>query len=180
MKQILYILVFALSLSGIYTSCKKDSLAAMRDDEVQALDKYVKDHDLAAYKDVSGIYFKSTERSNDTTLIRPGFKVMLQYNIFRIDSVKVFSTEDKNGYTFSEDPFYVDVSNTVINQSYVQQIAGMHLGLKKMHIGDRAFMVIPSELAFKAVDYSLSLNIPRFTTLLVYVYAKKGYPSGTY
>lgn len=179
MKQILYILVFALSLSGIYTSCKKDSLSAMRDNEVQALDKYVKDHNLAQYKDVSGIYFKDEVIGTGDT-IKSGYKVMLQYNIFLIDSTKVFSTEDKLGHTFNEDPFYVDVSNTVVNENYVQQISGMHIGLKKMRIGGRAFMVIPSELAFKAVDNSLNLNIPRFSTLLVYVYAKKGYASGTY
>ena len=183
MKQILYILVFALSLSGINSSCKKNSLDTLHQNEVMALAKYVKDHKLDKYKDVvSGIYFKPLVSSGDTTKIRSGFKVMLQFSTFLIDSTKVqaLTTEDQNGYTFNEYPFYVDVSNTVINENYVQQIAGMHLGLKKMHVGDRAFMVIPSELAFKAVDYSLNLNIPRFSTLLVIVYAKKGYAAGKY
>jgi len=175
MKQILYILGLAILLSGIYTSCKKDSLLAMQQNETNLLDKYVKDNNLAAYKDVSGIYFKLTAPQSADTLIRSKFKVMLQYNIFLMDSTKVFSTEDKLGHTYEEDPFYVDISTTTIDANPVQTISGMHLALKKMHIGDRAFIIIPSELAFKAVDNSLILGIPRFSTLLVYVYAKSGY-----
>jgi len=52
----------------------------------------------------------------------------------------------------------------------------MHIALKKMHIGDRAFVVIPSELAFKAVMTSTAWGvIPRFSTLVVSVYARRGY-----
>ena len=175
MKQILYVFGLAILLSVTYSSCKKDSLEGMRQDEVDALDKYVKDNKLADYKDASGIYFKIAEpRSTDTTQIRKLFKVMLQYDIFLMDSTKVFSTEDKFGHTLEEQPFFVDVSNDLVNKRYVQQIAGMHIGLKKMHIGDSAFMIIPSELAFKALD-NADLGVPRFSTLLVYVYAKQGY-----
>jgi len=176
MKQIGYVLSLVILLSATFYSCKEDSLEALRQNEVEALDKYVKDNNLAGDKDASGIYFKltNTEPNADTTWIRSGFKVMLQYNIFLIDSTKVLTTEDENGYTFEENPFYVDVSNTVVDANPVQLIKGMHIGLKKMHVGDKAFMVIPSELAFKAVDYS-SRGIPRFSTLLVHVYAKKGY-----
>jgi hypothetical protein len=42
-----------------------------------------------------------------------------------------------------------------------------------MRTGGRAFMVIPSELAFKAVDNS-SIGVPRFSTLLARVYVKSG------
>ncbi|HEY3369725.1 MAG TPA: FKBP-type peptidyl-prolyl cis-trans isomerase [Prolixibacteraceae bacterium] len=173
MKQILYVLGLAILLTGIFTSCKEDSLKAWHQDEVNALDKYVKENNLT--RDASGIYFKLLERSADTTKIRPNFKVMLYYTITLMDSTIIFSTGDEAGHNYEADAFYVDVSNTVVNQSYVQQIAGMHLGLKKMHIGDRAFFVIPSELAFKAVDYSSTLGIPRFSTLLVTVFAQKGY-----
>lgn len=175
MKSIVYVLGLAVLLSGIFTSCKEDSLEAMHDEEVEILDQYVKDNNLAAYKDASGLYFKLIETSTDTTLIRPGFKVMLHYNIFLMDSTKIFSTEDESGYTYEEDPFYVDISNTDIDANPIQQIAGMHLALKKMHVGDRAFVVIPSQLAYEALDYSSTYGIPRFSTLLVHVYAKKGY-----
>lgn len=175
MKQMRYVFGLAIFLSVIIASCKEDSLEAMRDRELETLDKYVAANNLAAFKDPSGIYFKITQASSDTTWIRSKFKVMLQFNILLIDSTKIFTTEDEFGQTYEEMPFYVDVSNDEVNENYVQQIAGMHLGLKKMHVGDRAFMVIPSELAFKAVDYSSTLGIPRFSTLLVYVYAKKGY-----
>jgi FKBP-type peptidyl-prolyl cis-trans isomerase len=175
MKSIVYVLGLVLLLSGIFTSCKENSLEAMRDDEVETLDQYVKDNNLAAFKDPSGLYFKITEASTDTTMIRPGFKVMLHYNIFLMDSTKIFSTEDESGYTYEEDPFYVDISNDDVDANPIQSIAGMHLALKKMHVGDKAFVVIPSELAYKALDYSSTYGIPRFSTLLVYVYAKKGY-----
>jgi hypothetical protein len=52
----------------------------------------------------------------------------------------------------------------------------MHIGLKKMRIGEQAFFIIPSQLAFKAVITSTGFaSLPRFSTLLVTVYAKSGY-----
>lgn len=175
MKQYLYILGLIVMLSGIYTSCKKNTLDALREEEVAALDKYVKDNNLADDKDVSGIYFKLKEQSADTTLVRSGFKVMLEYTITLLDGTVIpyLTTDDGKGHNYEPEVFYVDANDATINQSYVQQIAGLHKGLKKMHVGDRAFMVIPSELAFKAVDNS-SIGIPRFSTLLATVYVKKG------
>lgn len=176
MKQLLYILGLAIMLSINLYSCKEDSLEVMRDKEVATLSKYVKDNNLEDAKDPSGIYFMLTQRSSDTTLIRSGYKVMLHYNVTLMDSTVVFSTEDGNGHNFEDDAFFVDVTDEVEDASPLQKVAGMHIGLKKMHIGDRAFIVIPSELAFKAVSTNTGYSyIPRFSTLLVTVYAKKGY-----
>ena len=174
MKQYLIVWGLALALSGIFASCKTASLDSLRADEVAALDKYVKDNNLADAKDDSGIYFKSLELSGDTTYIRSGFKAMIFYNITLINGSVVFSTQDGSGHDYEEQPFYVDVNNDVVNASYVQQIAGLHHGLKKMHVGDKAFMVIPSELAFKALDYS-SIGIPRFSTLLATIKIVRAY-----
>ncbi len=175
MKQFLYILGVAVLLAGIYTSCKSTSLDTMRADELATLDKYVKDNNLAAYKDViSGIYFKTITPSTDTTLIRSGFKAMLYFKITLIDGTVVFTTEDSAGRNYEEFPFYVDNNSTVVNAQYVQQIAGLHKGLKLMHVGETAFMVIPSELAFKAVDNS-AFGVPRFSTLLATIYVQRAY-----
>ncbi|MGE5395169.1 MAG: FKBP-type peptidyl-prolyl cis-trans isomerase [Candidatus Saccharibacteria bacterium] len=181
MKQLLHILGLAFLLSGILYSCKKDSLEVLRDKEVASLQKYVKDKNLEDAKDPSGIYFKLLQRSTDTTLIRAKFKVMLHYKVTLIDDTTVvFATEDKYGHNYEDDPFYVDVNYTQADASPLQKVQGMHYGLKKMHIGDRAFIVIPSELAFKAVSNTSGFAyIPRFSTLLVTVYAKKGYPPTT-
>jgi hypothetical protein len=176
MKQYLYILGFAFMLSGIYTSCKTDTLTALHENEVIAQDKYVKNHNLTNYKDVSGIYFKDSIIGTDTTMIRSGFKAMIYFKITLLDGTVCFTTEDAAGRNYEEFPFYVDVSNTTVNLQYVQQIAGMHKGLKKMRVGGTAFMVIPSELAFKAVDTNIGYAIiPRFSTLLVTVFVKKAY-----
>jgi len=175
MKQILFFLGFIVLLSGLFFSCKEDTLDAMRNSEIAALDKYVKDNNLTDAKDVSGIYFKSLIQGTDTTMIRSGFKVMLYFKITLIDGTVIFTTEDEAGRNYEEFAFYVDVSNDIVNSSYVQQIAGLHKGLKKMHIGDTALIVVPSELAFKAVDNTSTMGVPRFSTLLATVYAKKGY-----
>lgn len=174
MKQFLYILGVAALLAGIYTSCKSTSLDTMRADELASLDKYVKDNNLAANKDISGIYFKTTVPSTDTTMIRSGFKVMMYFKITLISGTVVFTTEDSAGRNYEEFPFYVDNNSTVVNSQYVQQIAGLHKGLKKMRVGEKAFMVIPSELAFKAVDNS-AFGVPRFSTLLATIYAERAY-----
>ena len=178
MKQLLFLLGLVILSSGIMYSCKKDSLEVMHDKEVASLQKYVKDNNLEDAKDPSGIYFKLLQSSSDTTWIRSQFKVMLHYKVTLIDDTTVvFATEDKYGHNYEDDPFYVDINYAEADASPLQKIAGMHLGLKKMHIGDRAFIVIPSELAFKAVSTTTGFSyIPRFSTLLVTVYAKKGYP----
>lgn len=175
MKQILHVLTLVILISAFFASCKEDRLEVMHDNEVSAREKYIKDNNLEQYRDSSGIYIRINQpQSSDSSIVK-GYKVMLQYNIFLLDSTKVLTTENSAGQTMQEDAFFVDVSNEIVNQNYVQKIAGMHIGLKKMRIGDRAFMVIPSELAYKAVDLSGTIGIPRFSTLVVYVYAKKGY-----
>ena len=177
MKQILYVLGLAILLSGIYTSCKKDSLAALRQNEVDALDKYVKANNLTDSIDASGIYFMNVEKGKGDT-IKTHYKVMIDFKITLLNGTAIqangFTTDDGLGHNYEEYPFYVDATDAVISAQYVQKIAGMHLGLKKMRIGGRAKFIIPSELAFKAVDNS-AMGIPRFSTLLVTVYAKKGY-----
>lgn len=174
MKQFLFFLGFAVLLSGVYISCQDNTLDTLRENEIVALDKYVKDTGLTGAKDASGIYFKDLVVGTGDT-IKSGYKVMLYFKITLIDSTVIFTTEDAAGRNYEEFAFYVDVSNDLVNSSYVQQIAGLHNGLKKMRVGGKAFMVIPSELAFKAVDNTSNLGIPRFSTLLATVYAKKGY-----
>lgn len=174
MKRFLFILGIAVVTLGFYSSCKENTLDQLREQEIVALDKYVADNALAAAKDSSGIYFKNIEVGTGDT-IKSGFKVMMFFKITLINGTTVFTTEDKYGHNYEEYAFWVDVSNDAVNSSYVQQIAGLHVGLKKMRVGGKAFMVIPSELAFKALDNSSTLGIPRFSTLLATVYAKKGY-----
>jgi len=173
MKQTLYILGLIVMFSGIYSSCKENTLDALRDDEITALDKYVKAKNLTDLKDASGIYFKDSIQGTGDSIITSGYKLKLNFKITLLDGTVVFTTEDKYGHNYEEYTFYVDANDATINQAYVQQIAGLHSGLKKMKAGGRAFMVIPSELAFKAVDNS-SIGVPRFSTLLAKVYVKSG------
>ena len=180
MKQILYILGLAILLSGIYTSCKDTTLETLHQNEVNARDKYVKDNNLTDALDPSGIYFKSLTPSTDTTKIRTGFQVKMNFNITLMDGTVVLTTDDGLGHNFEPYTFYVDNTNTTIALQYPQQISGLNTGLKKMKVGETAFMVIPSELAFKAVDTSIPIStvynilIPRFSTLLATVYVKSG------
>lgn len=174
MKNYLLILGFCVFFAGMFGSCKKDPLDALRADEVSMLNEYVKETNLAPYKDDStGIYFKKLVENTDPNAkkIGSGYRVMIYFNVTLIDSTVVLTTEDDYGHNYEEFAFYVDVNNSVVNQSYVQQIAGIHVGLKKMKVGEKAFMVIPSEMAFKAVDHS-SIGIPRFSTLLATVTVK--------
>jgi len=173
MRQYLYILGLIFMLSGIYTSCKTNTLDALHEDEVTARDKYIKDKKLTEFLDTSGIYFKDSIVGTGDSIIASGYKLKLNFKITLLDGTVVFTTEDKYGHNYEEYTFYVDATSTAINQAYVQQIAGLHKGLKKMRAGGYALMVIPSELAFKAVDNS-SIGVPRFSTLLVKVYVKSG------
>jgi len=174
MRRYLYILGVAVLFAVISTSCKTTDLESLHQAEVAARDKYVTDNGLTSYLDSTGIYFEDLVKGTGDT-IKSGYKVMIDYNITLLDGTVVFTTADEYGHNYEEFAFYVDVSNTTVNANYVQQIAGLHYGLKKMQVGGKAFMVIPSELAFKAVDNSMTLGIPRFSTLLATVYIKKAY-----
>jgi FKBP-type peptidyl-prolyl cis-trans isomerase len=174
MKQFLYILGLVFILSGIFASCKPDTLTALHEDEVAARDKYIRDHSLSDFKDVSGIYFKDSIKGTGDT-IKSGYQVKMYYKIALLNGTVVFTSEDKYGHNYEEHNFFVDVSNDVVNQSPIQQIAGLHKAFKKMRIGGTAFVVIPSELAFQAVDKTSSYGIPRFSTLLATIYAKRAF-----
>ena len=176
MKQYLYILGLIVIFSGVFTSCKKNTLDALREDELAALDQYVNTKKLTSFKDdASGIYFKDSIVGTGDSIITSGYKLKLNYKITLLDGTVVFSTEDSAGRNYEEYTFIVDANNAIVNQSYVQQIVGLHSGLKKMKVGGRAFMVIPSELAFKAVETNTGyVIIPRFSTLLAKVYVKSG------
>ena len=173
MKQYLYILGLIVLFSGIYTSCKENTLDELHNDEVAARDKYINDKNLADFKDDSGIYFKDSIIGTGDSIITSGYKLKIFFKITLLDGTVVFSTEDEYGHDYEEYTFYVDANDATINKSYIQQIAGLHAGLKKMKVGGRAFMVIPSELAFKAVD-NYNIGIPRFSTLLAKVHVKSG------
>lgn len=173
MKRFLYILGAIILFSGFYMSCKENTLDELRNDEVTALNKYVADKKLESFKDESGIYFKDSIVGTGDSIITSGYKLKLNFKVTLLDGTVVFTTEDKYGHNYEEYTFYVDATDATITESYVQQISGLHKGLKKMRTGGRAFMVIPSELAFKAVDNS-SIGVPRFSTLLARVYVKSG------
>jgi FKBP-type peptidyl-prolyl cis-trans isomerase len=174
MKQFLFILGLISVFTVTITSCKPDSLTALHEDEIAARDQYIKAHDLANYKDASGIYFKDSIIGTGDS-IKSGYLVKIYYKISLLTGVVVFTSEDKYGHNYEEHNFYVDVSNDVVNQSPIQQIAGLHKAFKKMKVGGTAIMVIPSELAFQAVDKSATYGIPRFSTLIATVYAKRAY-----
>jgi FKBP-type peptidyl-prolyl cis-trans isomerase len=174
MKQYLYIFGLIFFISGIFSSCKQDTLTALEENETALRDQYIKDHDLADYKDDSGIYFKDSIVGTGDT-IKSGYLVKMYYKITLIDGTVIFTSEDKYGHNYNEYDFFVDVNNDIVNQQPVQQIAGLHKGFKKMQVGGISFMVIPSELAFQALDKTSTLGIPRFSTLLATVEAKKAY-----
>jgi FKBP-type peptidyl-prolyl cis-trans isomerase len=174
MKYLLYMLLLVISLSGMFSSCKEDTLTALEEHETTERDKYVREKNLSDFKDVSGLYFKdSIIGAGDT--ISSGYLAKIYYRITLLDGTVVFTSEDKYGHNYEEHDFYVDVNNDIVNASYIQQIAGLHKGLKKMRIGGHSFMVIPSQLAFKALDKKSTLGIPRFSTLLATVHVVRAY-----
>jgi FKBP-type peptidyl-prolyl cis-trans isomerase len=170
MKQYLFILGLFVTLTSVISSCKEDPFDALREDELAALNTYITANDLENTKDdATGIYFKLLETSSDTTQIRSGYRANLHFNFTLIDGTALpyLTTEDKYGHNYDVFAFYVDATN-VSSDNYIQQIAGLHRALKKMKVGEKAFIVIPSELAFKALDKSI-IGISRFSTLLATV-----------
>lgn len=176
MRHYRYILGLIIITTVIATSCSKTtSLESLRQAEIATLNTYVANNGLADKLDTTGIYYEDLVVGTGDS-IKSGYKVMMYYTISLINGTTVFSTDDGYGHNYEEQAFYVDATAYGSDaNSYLQQIKGLNFGLKKMRVGGKAFMVIPSEYAFQAVDNSYTIGVPRFSTLLVHVQIKQAY-----
>lgn len=175
MRKYLYILGFVIVTAVFSSSCKTTDLESLHQAEIAALDQYVKNNGLADKKDTSGIYYEDIAVGTGDS-IKAGYKVMMYFSVSLMNGTTVFTTDDGYGHNYNAQAFYVDISNYGSDaNSYLQQITGLNFGLKRMRVGGTAFMVIPSEFAFQAVDNSYTIGVPRFSTLLVNVTVKKAY-----
>lgn len=176
MRRYLFILGLVAFAAIISTSCKKTtSLESIHQAEIAARDKYLANNGLTDKLDSSGIYYEDLVKGTGDT-IKTGYKVMMYYTISLLDGTIIFTTDDGFGHNYEEQAFYVDIANYGSDaNSYLQQITGLNAGLKKMQVGGTAFMIIPSELAFQAIDNSYTIGVPRFSTLLATVMIKQAY-----
>lgn len=175
MRQFLYILAFAVVAALFSTSCKTNDLESLHQAELAALNQYVTNNGLTNKLDSTGIYYEDLVVGTGDT-IKSGYKVMMYYKITLLNGTVIFSTDDGAGHNYGEQAFYVDVTSYGADaSSYLQQIKGLNFGLKKMRVGGKAFMVIPSQYAYQAVDNSYTIGVPRFSTLLVTVQVKRAY-----
>jgi FKBP-type peptidyl-prolyl cis-trans isomerase len=160
----------------VSTSCNKTtSLESLRQAELAALNQYVTNNGLSDKLDATGIYYEDLVVGTGDT-IKSGYKVMLYFTVSLLNGTVIFTTDDGYGHNYEEQAFYVDASSYGSDaNSYLQQIKGLNFGLKKMRAGGSAFMVIPSEYAFQAVDNSNTIGVPRFSTLLVNVKIRRAF-----
>ena len=158
MKRYLMFFVLAVALMVNISSCKDDNnLDELRAEELRMLDDYINSSALDFVRKPSGLYFVKTFDGGNDSIISLGDEVQVYYTgRFLRDSVIFDSNVDSLGRKF--DPLEFFVGTTEI-------ISGMNEGMTYMKAGDKATLVIPSNLGYGAIN-DLSRGIPRFSTLI--------------
>ncbi len=158
MKRYLIFTVVAVALIAGLSSCNNDnSLQELEDEEMKILEDYMSVNYPNATPTASGLYYIETHDAGKDSLIGSGDEVQIYY------SGKLLS----NGFVFdfNVDSLgrYYEPLKFVVGSGAV--ISGMDEGMTYMKVGDKATLVIPSRLGYKAVnDYER--NIPKFSTLI--------------
>jgi FKBP-type peptidyl-prolyl cis-trans isomerase FkpA len=115
------------SLSG----CLGETAFEREERENEQIELFLKNNNLTATKDVSGLYYAITKAGNGPTV--------------RIDSIAEVTVNYK-GYLLDNRVF--DQSTTPVSFSPTAVIPGFQIGLTKMNLGSKITMLMPSRLGY--------------------------------
>ena len=156
MKRYLIFIMLVAAIFAGFSSCKDDNnLDDLRAEELTMLNDYMLENHSGVTPKASGLYFILTEDSGNDSTIRQGDRVEIAYTGTLLANGIVFDSNlDSLGRMY--EPLTVTVGTGAV-------ITGMDEGLTFMKNGDKAKMIIPSDLAYGA---TVKNGIPRFSTLI--------------
>ncbi len=108
--------------------------------EEYSIQEFVRKHNISERPGPGGVYHITLEPGTGD-LLRSGDNVEVHYVGYYIDNLEVFDSSRRYGQPFE----------VVIDQSDV--IEGWHVGLKRMRVGERARLIIPSSLGYGERGY---------------------------
>jgi len=114
--------------------------ASALDFERFTINDYVKRNKITQKPSSDGLYHITNEKG-EGGLLKSGDRVMVHYVGKYLDNNSVFDSSHQRGQ-----PIEVVIDETEV-------IAGWHAGLKKMKVGEKATLIIPSSLGYGASGY---------------------------
>lgn len=139
-----------LALLLLFAACEeKDYDYASK--EVADREAYIKANNITSTPTSEGIYF-IPEVTTDGRSVLDGNIVKIQYSISLTNGKRVIKSQAQ--YFKIGEGYYINERNT---------IAGLEIGIKKMKQGEKASIIIPSELANGELGTEL---IPQYSTLI--------------
>ena len=118
--------------------------------EREILESYLKNANITVKPSKSGLYFIENKKSAKGTTPKTGQKVVIHYTATFITG-EVFDSSLERG-----DPFEFELGDN-------QVIPGLEEGVSRMRVGEKATLIIPSELAYGKEQYQM---IPPYSTLI--------------
>ncbi len=148
MKKLKSYLLLLLAIS-IFSSCDNDDDTGFQD-EMARLNVYLEENNITTEPTASGLYIIKTLETNDVTPL-VGDRVFVHYKGYLLNG-EVFDSSLNDQGPFSFQLMYDNV------------ILGWHEGIAAMRRGEKATLIIPSNLAYGSSGAGSS--IPGYSTLI--------------
>jgi len=167
MKKVTFIIFILLAGLLLFNGCLRDDSEELKEKEALLLEKYLLDHGITEEPTASGLYFILLE---DTVGMSPNVTDVVEFEYTgRLVDNKVFGTtykdiaEDENIYSTNViyGPIRLILQNTIL---------GLAEGFQLMEEGEKAMMILPSDIAYGGNSIS---GIPRYSTLIFTIHLQK-------
>jgi len=160
--RFLHCLIF---ISGIiiFSGCLKNDDEELQNAEKTKLDRYIKAHNYFTLTK-SGLYYRETKKGTGATPTDSDF-VLINTSWYLLDSTLVGTNDTVLAKSKGIYPFVSYKGPVKLYLPYCS-VAGLTEGIKMMHVGGKAQLVVPSSLAYDGYQTS---TIPKYSTLLINV-----------
>jgi FKBP-type peptidyl-prolyl cis-trans isomerase FkpA len=159
MKKVFY---SSILLAGIilFTGCLRDESEELKEQEMHDLNKYLENNNITQEPTASGLYFIPV---TDSVGLSPTIADVVEFEYTgRLIDGQVFGTTDST-IAKDHDIFYEGVVYGPVRLILSKAILGLAEGFQLMEEGEKARMILPSDIAYDGSSIGL---IPRYSTLI--------------
>ncbi len=170
MKKIIYSFFILLAGFLLLNACIRDDSEELKEQEERLLEKYLLDHGITQEPTASGLYFILLE---DTVGVSPTITDVVEFEYTgRLVDNRVFGTTYKD-IAEDEDIYSENVIYGPVRLILQSSLPGLAEGFQLMQEGEKAMMIIPSDLAYRGNSIGI---ISRFSTLIFTIHLQKVIP----
>ena len=159
MKKIFYSSVFFTALI-LFSGCLRNEAEELKEEEQRALNNYLKNNNITQEPTASGLYFIPV---TDTAGLTPTIDDVVEFEFTgRLIDGQVFGTTD-SAIAKDQNIYYESIIYGPVRMFVANAILGLQEGLQLMQEGEKARMILPSDIAYNGSSIGL---IPRYATLI--------------